>query len=623
MYLKEIYLENTGPISKCHVQPLFNDNGNPAPIVIVGPNGSGKSVFLSYIVDALMEFGKKTFRDIVTTDGSKTPYFRIIYRRAIRSGQPFSLSLLRFKSTGDDLYYCEKSGVLDSATYSPNVKSVFEPVWNWALDENHKDVSVNRETVKDELLNGAHAFFPASRREVPDWLNPKSLKVSVNASKYRRFIDELDKPLCVETCAEENVAWILDVFLDSLIDIRPQVQIVQGRNFVVQEVSSSAVQGLNNSIALRQGRKNVESILCEILQDEAAELVLNYRHAVSTRVSIKMSDGRIIPNFHALSEGQSQLFHLFTTIIRYGERGDLNRSVDLSQITGLVVIDEIAAHLHPTLQHDVLPKLIKLFPKVQFIVSSHSPLFLLGMEKEFGPDKFAIFELPNGDRISSEEFSEFGKAFEHYQSTERSIERRQREEDTKQLLADMTRPVVLTEGKTDAQYIQTALTLLGEQELLNSLEVKPVGNEEGKGSLPGGTRGLNAVRNVYATHPSHSHRPLLLLYDCDANKDPEEIHKLWVRSIPANGENAKIIKGIENLFPEDLLKDCFYDKKVKKRGDGGRRVDYELNKPKFCKWICKDRKNADDFTNFDVIVAILKKFVDANQAHLNKKGIEG
>ena len=97
-----------------------------------------------------------------------------------------------------------------------------------------------------------------------------------------------------------------------------------------------------------------------------------------------MSDGRIIPTLQSLSEGQSQLFHLFATIIRYGERTNLNKSVDLSQITGLIVIDEIDTHLHPTLQHEVLPELISLFPKVQFIVSSHSPLFLLGMEKRFG-----------------------------------------------------------------------------------------------------------------------------------------------------------------------------------------------------------------------------------------------
>ena len=50
MYLHEIFLQNTGPISTCHIKPPFDANGNSFPIVIVGPNGSGKSIFLSYIV---------------------------------------------------------------------------------------------------------------------------------------------------------------------------------------------------------------------------------------------------------------------------------------------------------------------------------------------------------------------------------------------------------------------------------------------------------------------------------------------------------------------------------------------------------------------------------------------
>ena len=61
MYLDEIYLENTGPISKLHVHLPFADDSNPRPVVVVGPNGSGKSIFLSYIVDALMEFAKTVF----------------------------------------------------------------------------------------------------------------------------------------------------------------------------------------------------------------------------------------------------------------------------------------------------------------------------------------------------------------------------------------------------------------------------------------------------------------------------------------------------------------------------------------------------------------------------------
>ncbi|MFA8299372.1 MAG: AAA family ATPase [Hyphomicrobiales bacterium] len=51
---------------------------------------------------------------------------------------------------------------------------------------------------------------------------------------------------------------------------------------------------------------------------------------------------------------------------------------DLSQIEGIVIIDEFDLHLHPKWQKR-LPKLLsQQFPKVQFIASTHSPIPLLG-----------------------------------------------------------------------------------------------------------------------------------------------------------------------------------------------------------------------------------------------------
>ena len=174
MYLEEIYLENTGAISKHrHVKPSFDADGNPLPVIIVGPNGSGKSIFLSYIVDALMEFAKQPFRDIVPPDGLGTPYFRVIHPRAIRSGESFSMSLLHFKANADNLYYCEKVGILDPETYSPSVKSLFTQVWNWATDGTHKDVSVDREIVETEMKNGSHAFFPRVDMKTLSGLTPE------------------------------------------------------------------------------------------------------------------------------------------------------------------------------------------------------------------------------------------------------------------------------------------------------------------------------------------------------------------------------------------------------------------------------------------------------------------
>ena len=424
MYLSEIYLENTGPISKCHVEELpFADNGNPLPVVVVGPNGSGKSIFLSYIVDALMEMAKTTFNDIVPSDGARIiPYYRIIRERAIHSGATHSLSLLCFNcfnTTKSDLLYAEKAGRLDANTdYLSDFKSKYASVWNWPLDGNYKKVSDDiEETIKEEMGKGVHVFFPASRRESPDWLNQKSINPESITAASNRMDNELGNPIRVETSAEDTITWILDVFLDSMVQFKT----------LVPNSGQTTQIDLQNRQKLEVAKLNIEQILQAILQDAKAELQLNLRHHARSRLAIRLGNGQIIPSLHSLSEGQSQLLNLFATIIRYGEQDDINKSIVLPKIAGVVLIDEIDAHLHPTLQHEVVPRLMKLFPLVQFIVSSHSPLFLLGMEKEFGPDGLRILELPSGRRISSEQFSEFSDTFKYYQDTknfEEQIERR-------------------------------------------------------------------------------------------------------------------------------------------------------------------------------------------------------
>ena len=610
MYLKEIYLENTGPISKCHVELPF-DGGNPLPTVMVGPNGSGKTIFLSYIVDALIEFGKEAFDDIVPFDSSgRTPYFRFVQPTAIRSGQSFSLSLLHFKANDDNLYYCEKSGVLDPAIYSPNVKSVFTPVWNWPTEENHKNVSVNQKTVEAEMRKGAYAFFPASRREVPDWLNPRSIEGDINASASRHFSNQLDKSIWVETCAEENIGWILDVLLDSSIDVELlwRLQVAERGERILPNASLSQIRDIKDRNILRNAIRNVDRVLEKILQNSTAKLRHTFRNHRLSRLVIELEGGQTILNPNSLSGGQSQLFHLFTTIIRYGESTDINKSIHLRDITGLVIIDEVDVNLHPTLQYDVLPQLIEMFPKIQFIVSSHSPLFLLGMEKRFGSDKVTILELPDGDRINSERYSEFGKAFEYYQSTQSF------EDETKRRFAAGTKPLVLTEGPLDVRYIRRALDVLGKNELLNSLDIEFVGIEDHSGKTRfGGDTWLNNFRNIYEANTSLYHRPILLLYDCDTQKPDEQVgdgERLWIRSIKQNRENTKVRKGIENLFPEDMFTAEFYTSKVETGDYGESKSIQEFNKPKFCDWICENGSDIN-FAKFDRMVEILKQFSEA------------
>lgn len=53
----------------------------------------------------------------------------------------------------------------------------------------------------------------------------------------------------------------------------------------------------------------------------------------------------------------------------------------LSDLEGIVIIDELELHLHPKYQRIFVEKLTELFPKIQFIASTHSPIPLLGAPK--------------------------------------------------------------------------------------------------------------------------------------------------------------------------------------------------------------------------------------------------
>lgn len=55
---------------------------------------------------------------------------------------------------------------------------------------------------------------------------------------------------------------------------------------------------------------------------------------------------------------------------------------DPLQTEGVVMIDEVDLHLHPGWQQTILSDLVRTFPKVQFIVSTHSPLIVSTVKPE-------------------------------------------------------------------------------------------------------------------------------------------------------------------------------------------------------------------------------------------------
>lgn len=70
-------------------------------------------------------------------------------------------------------------------------------------------------------------------------------------------------------------------------------------------------------------------------------------------------------------------------------------------ISGIIIIDEVEQHLHPKLQRQILKRLYKKFPNVQFIMTTHSPLCVSGTadvieDKEEKYKVFSVFKPEKG-----------------------------------------------------------------------------------------------------------------------------------------------------------------------------------------------------------------------------------
>jgi len=125
----------------------------------------------------------------------------------------------------------------------------------------------------------------------------------------------------------------------------------------------------------RKAKKSQDSINRKSLND-ATDLICKLLPQVS---EIKIKDQvefmwRGNPtSLNQLSDGYRSMFALVVDLLRWLELSRPDTNVPLNQARGLVLIDEIDAHLHPRWQRQVGFWLTEFFPNIQFIVASHSP----------------------------------------------------------------------------------------------------------------------------------------------------------------------------------------------------------------------------------------------------------
>ena len=114
-----------------------------------------------------------------------------------------------------------------------------------------------------------------------------------------------------------------------------------------------------------------------------------------TPTMIVEKDGEEL-DVNQLSQGEKSLLALVGDIAR--RLATLNPSLDNPlEGEGVVMIDEVDLHLHPKWQHDLIDKLVKTFPNVQFILTTHSPHVISDRNDIFlySLDDNELTEMPN------------------------------------------------------------------------------------------------------------------------------------------------------------------------------------------------------------------------------------
>ena len=121
-----------------------------------------------------------------------------------------------------------------------------------------------------------------------------------------------------------------------------------------------------------------------------------FQPSVVSTLEIKKGHERL--SIEQLSDGERSLLLIVADIARrlaIANPAFQTHDRILREGKGIVLIDEVDAHLHPQWQRNVIPALQKTFESCQFIVSTHSPQVLSNVDRE------SIFILEDGRIIEN------------------------------------------------------------------------------------------------------------------------------------------------------------------------------------------------------------------------------
>lgn len=344
MYIKNIKLQNYR-----NYENLDLDLGRKTT-VLIGKNGSGKTSLIEALkVDISILFSSKQIRSNVFFDGLPFPLLK------------FRRTDVRYNFTPEGLVYnfpCSTHSVLSFNELSDNdavLSTVYGP------DSIYKG--------KNDALSVWDYYF--LREELPVFSG-----YSATYSRYARFADLRSKEILNQTNTlprnyayrrwdnelEMTPAWY-ELYRIKWFNAR-----INGNVDDDQYVSSINRCFITFTEPLVNCAENSDIVLEEISMKPLAHKELEMLFIFKN-----------IPpmTFASLPDGYRRVFSIVFDIA--------NRSYLLNKDCnpeGIVFIDEIDSHLHPSLAQEILDRFKRTFPRLQFIVTTHSPLVISNFKQD-------------------------------------------------------------------------------------------------------------------------------------------------------------------------------------------------------------------------------------------------
>ncbi len=308
-------------LTKIHINKIFHlknidiniDAKERKHLILTGKNGCGKTSVLNALSDFLQKIKTDTNLGFLGNEKAHDSWNQELERRK------------RNSSSGE---------IFEAENIVKSFQEEKQNVYGKIVPEFSDIIKISKQVQSGEFI---FAFYEATRKT--------TVTVPVNPEKPNL--------LPVNQINESKVG----EFLKFLVDLKVQEALARNEN---------AIEDANK---IKDWFRDFELLLGRLFEGATVKLDFNYKD-----YSFKIIQGKKIFGFNELSDGYSAIINIIADLII--KMQNINSLIRAYEKHGIVLIDEIETHLHLSLQKAILPMLTKVFPNIQFIVTTHSPFVL-------------------------------------------------------------------------------------------------------------------------------------------------------------------------------------------------------------------------------------------------------